>query len=220
VLSTVPDGPTLARVNRVFLVRAVREMTQQGIGQFLDLGSGLPTSPSAHEVAQQANPSARVIYVDHDPIVFVHNAARTCDPLTRTVLADLTDPDEVHRTVRDTGLFDLDRPVGLLLIAVLHFVDHDPSVSLIRRYRRYLPPGSAVALSCQQKEGTDPTALRCLQEVYSRTRTPVIFRTRSQIEQLTHGLNLARPGITDITRWRTRGKPGSLRVAAALGHVP
>ena len=220
VLRVVPDGPALARANRAFLARAVREMAKQGIGQFLDLGSGLPTSPSVHEVARRKNPTARVVYVDNDPIVLAHNTARTRDALTRTVLADLTDPDEVHRAVRDTGLLDPDRPVGLLLIAVLHFVDHDPSVALMRRYLRTLPSGSAVALSCLQQEGTDPTALRHLQEVYSRTRTPVTFRTRPQIEHLVHGLNLARPGITDITRWRARGRPGTLRVAAALGHVP
>jgi hypothetical protein len=220
ILRVVPDGPALARANRAFLVRAVRVMTKQGIGQFLDLGSGLPTSPSVHEVARRTNPTARVVYVDNDPIVLVHNAARACDALARTLRADLTDPDEVHRAVQGTGLFDPDRPVGVLLIAVLHFVDHDRSVPLIRQYLRDLPTGSAVALSCLQREGTDPTALRRLQEVYSRTRTPVAFRTRSQIEHLTCGLNLARPGITDITQWRAHGRPGTLRVAAALGHLP
>jgi O-methyltransferase involved in polyketide biosynthesis len=220
-LRVVPQARVLAWANRGFLERAVDAMTGEGVGQFLDLGSGLPTSPSVGEIARRVVPGARVVAVDNDPIVIAHTAARgTPDERTRTVAADLRDPARTCHAVDTTGLIDWDRPVGVLLVAVLHFVDAETGPPLITAYTCRLAPGSLIAISCLQHEGSDPHALQVLEELYSRTPTPVTFRTRPQITDLAAGLDLLAPGVQDITRWRTQDNPGPVRVAGLVGRKP
>jgi O-methyltransferase involved in polyketide biosynthesis len=220
-LRVVPQARVLAWANRGFLERAVDAMTGEGVGQFVDLGSGLPTSPSVSEVARRTVPGARVVAVDNDPIVICHAAALgTPDEHTRTLAADLRDPTRTCHAVDSTGLIDWDRPVGVLLIAVLHFVDAEAGRALIAAYADRLAPGSLIAISCLQREDSDPHALQVLEDLYSRTGTPVTIRTRTQITDLADGLDLLTPGIQDITRWRSRGGPGPVRVAGLVGRKP
>jgi hypothetical protein len=197
----IPGAAEVARANRAFLVRTVQEMAAAGIDQFLDLGSGIPTSPNVHEVARAVRPKARAVYVDNDPVVLAHNRALLAtDPRIVTVPHDLRDPAAVLADPRVRGVLDLDRPVGLLLIAVLHFVDLSLAPLIVSRYAQELPPGSRVAISAVCRDGMDPDAIRQAEEVYARSSAPVVSRTQVQIEQLFDGLRLLPPGVVDIYR--------------------
>ena len=143
VIEVHPQVRLSARANRAFMRRAVRELVDGGIRQIIDIGTGIPTSPNTHEVARETAPDTRVVYVDNDPIVATHAGARlTNTERTGFVLGDVRDPKALldHPTVRE--LIDFDRPVALLLVAVLHFIrdDEDPA-GIVARPRRRAPRG-------------------------------------------------------------------------------
>lgn len=217
LLRVVPDARRLALANRAFLGRAVREMAAAGITQFVDLGSGLPTSPNVHEVARTVHPDVRVAYVDLDPVVLAHSRARvSIDPLTRTVAADLRDPAGLLARPEMAEFLDLSEPVGILLVAVLHFVDHDTAVRVVRDYLAPLATGSMVAISVVLREGADPAAVETLRQVYAASATPAFPRSRAEVAELFGDAELLRPGVVDITQWRARGRPGSLPVGCGV----
>ncbi|MBI3686024.1 MAG: SAM-dependent methyltransferase [Actinobacteria bacterium] len=217
VIQVVPDARDLAVENRGFLARAVRTMAEAGIDQFIDLGSGLPTSPNVHEIAREVHPNARVAYVDRDPLVLAHSRARVAvDPLTRTVVGDLRMPGEVLARPDLGNLIDFGEPVGILLIAVLHFVDHVLAPEVVRQYVRPLVTGSMVAISAGQSEGADKDVVSTLERVYEASPTPVYLRTRAQIGELFGDLQLIEPGLADITQWRKDGTPGSMQAGCGV----
>lgn len=221
VMELIPEGPALARANRGFLVRAVRHLADTGITQFLDLGTGIPTSPSVHEVARRVQPDARVVYVDHDPIVLAYNRAllaRKCG--VTTLLHDLRDPATVLDDPALREVIDLDRPVGLLMIAVLHFVDLVLAPEVVRSYLRRLAPGSYLAISAVTSEGTDPAVIEQVSEVYRQSPSQLHFRTRAQLEEFFDGLTLIEPGLVDVSRWRNGNSPLKSRVLAGVGLKP
>lgn len=155
------DPRRLALANRAFLRRAVRFAAQQGISQFLDMGSGLPTSPSVHEVARDVTPGARVVYVDHDPIVVAHNDAllATRDGVI-TVRADVRDPEAVLGHPALTGCIDFGLPVAVLLLSVLHFIGPDEDApGIVARFRERMAPGSYLLVSIGTSDGADPEML-------------------------------------------------------------
>jgi len=196
-----PDVAVAARANREFLVGAVQAMAAAGIDQFLDLGTGIPTSPNIHEVARRIRPDATVVYVDNDPVVMAHNRALLVeDDRVVTVRQDLRDPAAVldHPVVR--GVLDLDRPVGLLMIAVLHFVDPGAAPLITSRYYAALPPGSQVAITIGTRDGVAPESLAAGERVYARSNAPVHLRTMSQVTELLDGLIPIPPGIVDVHR--------------------
>jgi hypothetical protein len=214
----MPDGPGLARANRDFLARAVRAMSESGIRQFIDLGTGIPTSPSVHEVAREGNPAAHVVYVDNDPIVLAHNRAilDRADGVV-TILRDLREPARVLADSELIKTVDLDEPVGLLMIAVLHFVDLAVAPEVVQNYVHRLAPGSQVAFSVGTREGVAPEVSTQVERIYASTQSPIVFRTRAQVEQLIDGLDLVEPGLTDVTEWRAEGTPLTMRMLAGLG---
>jgi hypothetical protein len=215
-----PDHADLALANRGFLIRAVDAMARSGIDQFLDLGTGIPVSPSVHEVAQQVHPDARVVYVDKDPIVMAQNRAlRGSYPGVLTACHDLRQPDTLFADPQIQSWLDLDRPLGVVLTAVLHFVRSDLAPQMIGRYRRALAPGSQVAMSVACRDGTSPELMRRMEQVYATSATPVTFRSSAQIEQLMEGFELVEPGLTDVTMWRADGDPTSLSMLAGLGRL-
>jgi hypothetical protein len=214
----MPDGPALARANRDFLARAVRQMSESGIRQFIDLGTGIPTSPNVHEVAREADPAAKVVYVDNDPIVLAHNRAilDRADGVA-TIMRDLREPARVLADADLTSTVHLDQPVGLLMIAVLHFVDLAVGPEVVQHYLSRLAPGSQVAFSVGTREGVAPEVTAQVEKIYSATQSPIVFRTRAQIEQLIEGLELTEPGLTEVTQWRSDGTPLTMRMLAGLG---
>ena len=194
----------LALANRGFLRRAVRFLARRGISQFLDLGSGLPTSPSVHEVARDLIPDARVVYVDHDPIVVAHNDAllATRDGVI-TIRADVRDPDAVLGNEALGACLDFSRPVAVLLLSVLHFISPEEDASgIIARFRERMAPGSHLAVSIGTSDGADPKMLAEATATYARARMPFTLRTRAEIMDLFGGFDLVEPGLVSLPEWR------------------
>lgn len=198
------DPRRMALANRGFLVRAVRFMARQGVAQYLDLGSGLPTSPSVHEVARDTVPGAQVVYVDHDPIVVAHNDAllATRDGII-TIRGDVRDPDAVLGREALAGCLDFTQPVAVLLMSVLHFISHDENApKIIAKFRERMAPGSYLALSVGTSEGADPEMLAEATRTYADARMPFTLRSRSQIMELLDGFELVEPGLVSLPAWR------------------
>jgi S-adenosyl methyltransferase len=213
VVAVAPVTREVVRDNRAFLRRAVGFLTEEaGVRQFIDLGSGLPTHGNVHEIAQAIAPDARVVYVDNDAMVVTHSRALLADDNTITVQADLREPDAIlgHPEVRK--LIDFDRPVALLLLAILHFVpdDQDPH-GIVARFRDLLPAGSYLALSHSTRDvpvRPDMTPAEMtemgtkVQRLYQMTTTLIVPRTRTQVERFFDGFDLVDPGLVEIQRWR------------------
>jgi S-adenosyl methyltransferase len=194
----------LSLANRGFLLRAVRFMAQHGISQYLDLGSGLPTSPSVHEVAREIIPDARVVYVDHDPIVVAHNDAllATRDGVI-TIRADVRDPDAVLADGALAKCVDFDEPVAVLLLGVLHFISLDEDApGIIAKFRQRMVPGSYLAVSLGTSDGADPEMIAETTQTYAAARMPFTLRSRAQIMDLFEGFSLIEPGLVSLPEWR------------------
>jgi hypothetical protein len=218
VLTVAPDQRRLARANRAFLIRAVRQLAETGIRQFIDLGTGLPTSPSVHEVARAADPSARVVYVDNDPIVKVHNDAMLAtDDNIASLLADLRDPDGILGHPQLRRLIDFTEPVGVLFVAVLHVVAdaHDPA-GIVATFRRHMATGSQLALS-QFSADSDPEAMAELRAVAAGTPVETYFRPREEIKSFFGDLELLPPGLVDVQAWRPDSTPQPTRLKIVGG---
>jgi hypothetical protein len=194
----------LAFVTRDFLVRAVRFAAQRGVAQFLDLGSGLPTAPSVHEVAREAVPGARVVYVDNDPVVVAHNRALlTTDDGLVTIQADVREPGSVLDSEATRECLDFGRPVAVLLLGIMHFIgDADDPEGMIGRYRDALAPGSLLVLSTGTSEGADPAVVSGTEEAYQDYRTAFRLRSRAEIQRLFDGFDLVEPGLVAMQDWR------------------
>jgi len=193
-----------ALAQRGFLRRTVRFLARQGISQYLDLGSGLPTSPSVHEVAREVIPHTRVAYVDHDPIVVAHNNAllATRDGVI-TIRADLRDPDAVLGDDALATCIDFDQPVAVLLLSVLHFISHDEDApGIIAKFRERLAPGSYLAIALGTSDGAEPDMLAEATQTYEGARTPFTLRSRAQIMELFEGFDLVEPGLVSLPEWR------------------
>ena len=198
-----PQLPEIMRENRAFLGRAVRYLVGQGITQFLDLGSGIPTIGNVHEVAQSENADARVVYVDTDPVAATLSRSLLAGvPNTAIVQADLRDVDAVLSATETRQLLDLSAPTAVLMIAVLHFVpDSDDPAGIVARYRSALAPGSYLALSHATHEG-EPGQAGPHMALYARTGTPMTMRSRADVETIIDGFEPVAPGIVYFPQWR------------------
>jgi len=219
-----------ALANRALLQRATRFLAAEaGIRQFLDIGTGLPTADNTHEVAQAIAPDSRIVYVDNDPLVMSHaRALLTSTPAGRTAYleADLNDPETilVDPVLRET--LDLSQPVGLMLIAVLHFVHgHGAARPIVQRLLDALPSGSyLVATHATQDFGT-PEQQALYQQILEEGRTDVWTRPKAEFAALFDGLELVAPGVVPASEWRA--DPGveipersDINVWTAVGRKP
>jgi hypothetical protein len=198
-----PELPAIMQANRSFLRRAVRFLADAGIRQFLDLGSGMPTVGNVHAVAQQADPSCRIAYVDNDPVVVTHSRAilRDC-PGVATVQADLRHPAKVLSDPQVLRLLDLSEPVALLAVAVLHFIpDGDCPREILAGYRDAVATGSYLAL-CHASPAERPVLAAQHVNLYTRTATPMTMRPRTEIAGLLDGWEPVDPGLVLMTEWR------------------
>jgi SAM-dependent methyltransferase len=182
----------------------VRYLCAVGIDQFLDLGSGIPTEGNVHEVAHALNPAARVVYVDRDPVAVTHSRhlLRAVDGAT-IVAADIRDPRRVLDLAVRPGGLDLHRPVGVLAVAVLHFIgDEEQPADLVAEYASALAPGSHLAISHAGRDGR-PEAVD-VERVYGRAGSPntMRMRTTSEIGALFGDLELVEPGLVHQPLWR------------------
>jgi SAM-dependent methyltransferase len=205
VTAGMPNAPTVARTNRAFMNRAVRWLVDQGIRQFLDIGSGIPTVGNVHQVAQRIAADARVVYVDIDPVAVAHSQRLLAgNDRTAVIQEDLRNPREIldHPGLR--AVLDLDQPMGLLLVSVLHFVpDVDDPHGAVARLRQALAPGSYLVLSHAAVEGFDRAAFATAEQVYRNTSGPTGgLRTREQILAFFGGFDLVDPGLVWLSQWR------------------
>ncbi|MCU1644158.1 MAG: hypothetical protein JWN03_4433 [Nocardia sp.] len=222
-MAQMPDAPVIARENRAFLRRAVRFLTEQGTTQFIDIGSGIPTVGSVHEVARASRPGARVVYVDNDPVAVTHSHALMHNDRDTLVLeGDLRTPEEFLSTDSVGRFVDFSRPVAVLLSAVLHFIpDSDDPAGIIARISSQLAPGSSLLIV---HASADTDAHHAAADLYQRTPTPFTMRTRDEILALFDGFDLVAPGLVAPTAWRPDQPPGTnppLRTPgyAGVGHL-
>jgi hypothetical protein len=206
----LPELADAAWANRGFHHRAARWMAaSHGIGQFVDLGSGLPTQGYTHEAVRQVAPSARVVYADNDPMVLAR-ARELLDGVegTAVIEADLREPETLLDQAGATGLVDLSQPTGLLLTGVLNFVsDESDPWQIMSRYRTALVPGSFVALSHVTADRLPPAAVRAIHAAYAATTLPIYPRTKAEVTRIFDSLDLvapfagAEPGLTFVGQW-------------------
>jgi len=204
MVAVEPNTRAIARANRAFLARAVRFLAGAGISQFLDIGSGIPADGDVHEVAQRACPAARVAYVDIDPVaVAARRAALAGNARAVAVEGDLRDPKEILAGERVGKLIDFEQPVGLLLVAVLHFLaDSDDPWGAVATLRDALPPGSYLALSHATDESR-PKVVHAAQRVFSRGwQGHGRARSRAEILRFFDGFGLVDPGLVYVPQWR------------------
>jgi hypothetical protein len=223
ILAVAPDGRRLVRAQRAFLVRAVRMIAEAGVRQFLDLGTGIPTSPNVHEVARSVHPSARVVYVDFDPMVVVHNRALLAtDDGVITIHADLRQPDVILANSELRSLIDFSEPVGVLMLAVLHNVSQeDDPAGIIAKFRDQMAPGSHLAIS-QFTSDSHPGAMEQLESVYAETPWPKTLRSREELLTFFDGFELLPPGLADMEQWEqgTEAPATALKIPGAVGRKP
>ncbi|TDD98194.1 SAM-dependent methyltransferase [Actinomadura rubrisoli] len=217
-----PNLPTSMRANRKFMARMAHHLAaEHGIRQFLDIGTGLPTSPNLHEVVQAVAPESRVVYVDNDPIVLVHaRALLTSTPEGRTgyLDADFRDSDAILESGRLRDYLDLDRPVALSLIAILHFIVDDAEVRrIINRLMEPLAPGSILALSTTTLDN-NPEVVAAGVAAYNAHGIPTVARTKSEVETFFNGLEILDPGVVPVHHWHPDQEAAALDDAQVTIH--
>ena len=202
--AVVPQTRAAARANRAFLHRAVRLMVGEGIRQFLDVGSGIPTVGNVHEIAQRSAPEARVVYVDVDPVAVAHSRLILAGNTQATAIReDLRRPEAILGHSATRALLDFGRPVGLILAAVLHALqDQDDPYGIMTRLRDALCPGSYVAISHITADSSPEEQVRGIERVANQAPTPGAQRTRAEIMRFFTGLDLVEPGVVWTSQWR------------------
>lgn len=222
LLRSFPHLRTAAVENRRFLIRAVRHLASAGVHQFLDIGTGYPTAPNVHQAVQKIRPAGRVLYVDHDPAVVVHARALLTSSQPNTVgylHADLRQPQQILDSPETSAVLDLRQPVGLLLVAVLHFLpDSDRPHDAVATLLSALPPGSHLVLS---HVTFDPLPADTSQHLTGLARPaaghgPFRARTRDEIAGFLPGLDLLDPGLVSIVDWHPDQEP---KAEAAASEV-
>jgi hypothetical protein len=219
LIAMMPQLPLVARANRAFGRRVVRALAAEyGIRQFIDIGTGLPTMGSVHEIARQAAPDSRVVYVDNDPVVCSHARALLASGATQIIEADLRSPEKIigHPATRE--LIDFDEPYALMFLSVLHFVpDSDDPRAIIARFREAMAPGSFLVIShgTLETRPDDPRA-KLSAEVYSRTAAHLSLRSLEAVRGLFDGFEFVEPGLVWITDWRPGAFEGVTGAAETL----
>ena len=222
LLAIYPPLRDMVRENRAFVTQAVTWAARQGIGQFIDLGVGLPASPAVHQTARAVLPSARVAYIDIDPVVLSHARAllATSDGVA-AVAADLRDPAAVLADPQLRAVIDLREPVCVILAAVLHFLDSDAARQVTAGYARLIAPGSCLVISvaCYDDEA--------LGKRLSAEYTAATWHNHSHVDVVSFfaGLKLVGPGVTEAQTWRAWMPEPVLRrreghVLAGIGRKP
>jgi hypothetical protein len=215
----MPAGRDVARLNRAFLRRAVLFMVDSGIRQFLDLGSGIPTVGNVHEIAQRADPQCRIVYVDKDPVAIAHSELLLAGNDRATAIqGNMRDVADVLNHPQTKRLLDFDQPIGLLTLALLHFVpDSWDPVGILARYRDNVAPGSYLAVSHLTADG-NPAGLTEILQLYQNTPEPLYPRSHQDVLRMFAGLELIEPGLVGIAFWRPSG-PGDISDHAEINTL-
>ncbi|MGN9839867.1 SAM-dependent methyltransferase [Nonomuraea sp. H19] len=198
VLSVLPETRDGTRENRALIGRVVRYLCEQGITQFLDLGSGLPAQENVHEVAHRHNPEARVVYVDNDPVVAAHGRAMLADPnRVAMVLGDARRPEEILNDPDVRNLLDFDRPIAVLMMFLLHLIpDEDDPQGFVAAYREAMAPGSYLAITHVGSDHHSELTAR-VSEFYQRANMPFRPRPGKEIAAFFGDFELIPPGLAN-----------------------
>lgn len=224
LLEQFPTSDVVARQNRMFMGRAVRYCAGQGIRQFLDLGSGLPTMDNVHEVARRVVPGASVVYVDNDKVAHSHACGllATSDGVA-AVLGDIREPARILAEVRARRLLDLTQPVVVVLAAMLHFItDQEDPAGIVAAFRDAMPPGSYLILSHATHDFLPEESARAM-TMYRDASSQLVTRSWEEIAALFVGLELVEPGLVVTTQWRPTEPPqiaGPGHIYAGVGRKP
>jgi hypothetical protein len=228
-LELFPDTALHARVSRRILARSVRFMVEQGIDQFLDIGSGIPTAGSSHEVARSLNPEARVVYVDIDPVVVAHSKAILKDtPNTAVLRGDVRRTEQIFKDESVVRLLDFNRPLGLVMILLLHFVNDDAEAyRCVAELRNKSVSGSYMILSHGTFEEAPADIVKLFQQITSQTTTPHKYRSKAEIEAFFTGFEILEPGIVHLPLWHPESpddpllkEPGRSMSYVGMGRKP
>lgn len=198
-----PSIRTAARVNRAFMHRSTTFLAQAGIRQFLDIGTGIPTEPNLHQIAQAIAPESRVVYVDHDPLVLAHARALMAtapEGATAYLERDATAPRTILTSPDLTDVLDLSQPVGLSMIALLHFIEHDAE-NVVQTFLDALAPGSYLVI-CAATADFDPDQIATARAIYRARGITAQDRSRAEFARFFSGVELVDPGIVPPHRWR------------------
>ncbi|MCX4736034.1 SAM-dependent methyltransferase [Streptomyces sp. NBC_01363] len=195
-------GRDMARVNRAFMHRATRWLAENGISQFLDIGTGIPTEPNLHQIAQRTAPDARIVYCDNDPIVLAHAAAllrSTPQGATEYIQADARKPEAILEAAGE--ILDFGKPIALSLLALLHFLDdEDGAAELVDRLVERLPSGSYLVLSHTTGD-FDPEGAAQASAMYRARGMTLRLRSHAEVTTFFDGLELVEPGVSLAANW-------------------
>jgi len=201
---TDPDVRLASWANRAFLRRCFRFLVEQGIDQFLDIGSGIPTVGNVHEIAQAADPSARVVYVDIDPVAVAHSQAMLRDnPHAVAIRVDARQPDQILNHAEVRRLLDWSKRAAVLFVGVLHLLpEDDQAYHAVVTLRDVLATGSYVVISHPSYEDAPPTFLQHVNKLTAASASRYQYRTFAKIERFFDGLDLVEPGLVYTPLWR------------------
>ncbi|HEX6196718.1 MAG TPA: SAM-dependent methyltransferase [Jiangellaceae bacterium] len=227
MIRAIPSLAQMARANRDFLGRAVRYLcTEAGVRQFLDIGTGIPTAGNVHEIAQATAPESRVVYVDHDPIVLSHAQAlmtSTAEGMTRFMMADLREPEAILADPALAETLDMERPVGLMLVAILmYFHDADGVHEWVSTLLDGLPSGSYMAITHPTAD-FDPVAVDGAVAAATHAGITLVPRSKAEVESFLTGLDVVEPGVVPVLAWRPDEPPADADAAwywAAVARKP
>ncbi|WP_225725512.1 MULTISPECIES: SAM-dependent methyltransferase [unclassified Nocardia] len=202
MLANAPDTRTMAWFSRQFLLKAVQLAAENGIRQFVDIGTGIPIQPNVHETAQKIQPSAVVACLDYDPVVYAHCTAATSGRSGVTaLLADVRHPDDVIERCRSTAAIDWSEPVAMLLVGVLHYVmDDEHPAAIIARFRSAMAPGSYLVFTHAWSESAQSLIDQTTTDT-AGSSAQIRYRTTTEVTQLVDGFELLHPGIAPVQDW-------------------
>ncbi len=221
-LAIAPEIRFGALENRAFMQRSVRYIAEQGVNQYIDIGSGYPTAGPVHEIAREILADPRVLYVDYDPVVAALSRELLKTPNAVTAVHDLRRPWEIIDDPAAVHLIDWSEPVAVLMVAILHFItDEENPAEIIATFRDHMVPGSYLVLS-HVSQGENPDAAEEAAQVWDSAKSPVTLRAPSDIENLFAGFELIPPGLVTATEWGTTepAPTGQALVLAGVGRVP
>lgn len=226
VAAGIPWVKDIAVQNRAFLRRAVRYCVSQGIRQFIDIGSGTPTVGNVHEVAQEADPSCRVVYVDYEPVAFAHSQLLLEDePLAAIVQADVRDPERILTAPETESLIDFEQPVAVMMVALMHFIpDSAEPTKIIERFREKMAPGSYFVLSHVTQDAYADNVQKIV-DIYENSTNPVTSRSHGEVQALFSGFDMVDPGLVWTELWHPEHPdlisedPSSSVVYAGVGRT-
>jgi hypothetical protein len=204
ILAFVPELVRSARADRYFLARAVRYLAAQGIRQFLDIGTGLPTVDNTHEVAQRTAPESKIVYVDNDPLVLVHaRALLTSSPegACDYIDADAHDPGSIVRQAART--LDFGQPIAIMMLGIVNFImDTDQAIGIVRRLTDATVPGSYLVISHPTTEVDAAPMTEAVRYWNQQGSAPMTLRTHDELLRFFDGMELVEPGVVTCSRWR------------------